>query len=56
MIRDGQKLWTDIQTDRMDGHTHGRRQNYILLTLLGDNTSVIAGRSISQKNNKKVHA
>ena len=36
MVPDRQKGWTDGRTDGMDGRTHGRRQNYIPPTSLGD--------------------
>ena len=36
MVSDRQKVLTNGQTDGMKGRTHGRRQNYIPLTLSGD--------------------
>ena len=43
MVPDRQKVWMDGRTDRMDGWTHGRRQNYTPLTLLGITTYMVQG-------------
>ena len=45
MVPDRQK----VRTDRMDGRTHGRRQNYIPPTSSGDNNVLCATSKASDQ-------
>ena len=58
MVPDRQKVRTDGRNGRTDGQTHGRRQNYIPPTLLGDKNgrhNVLRGLpDLAKENNRKL--